>query len=85
MRAKIGEKHGVGKVSERAKTQEDYYARRQVAYFARPHREREEFAHRYADELAARLRDDGVIPFARLGEPARLEKDGLDPAWFATP
>lgn len=32
-------------------------------YFARPRAEREAFAHRYADELGARLTREGVIPF----------------------
>jgi len=37
------------------------------AYFRRPSRERESFAHQYADALGARLRESGVIPFGRLG------------------
>lgn len=32
-------------------------------YFSRPLREREDFAHRYADELGAKLRATGMIPF----------------------
>ena len=34
-------------------------------------------------EQAARLCDRGAIPLARLDEPVRLEKHGLDLAWFA--
>lgn len=34
------------------------------AYFARPRSEREAFAHRYADEVRARLEKFGVIPLA---------------------
>lgn len=71
----------LGKVSERAKDKADY-DRKQAEYFARPHREREEFAHRYAAEQATRLRDSGIIPFTRLDAPAALKKDGLDPVWF---
>jgi hypothetical protein len=69
------------KVSERARDEADY-ARRQAEYVARPRREREDFAHRYASELSARLREDGLIPYGRLVEAASMEKDGLDPAWF---
>lgn len=35
-------------------------------YFARPRVEREQFAHRYAEEMAARLRAEKTIPFAPL-------------------
>ncbi len=72
------------KITDLAADQADY-DRRRDAFFARPQREREEFAHRYADEQAARLRDEGVIPFARLDDPASLKRDGLDPAWFTAP
>lgn len=74
----------LGTVSERAKDREDY-VRKQVEYFARPQREREEFANRYADEQVRLLRDRGIIPFARRDEPDALKKDGLDPAWFTLP
>lgn len=69
------------KITDLAKDEADY-DRRRDAYFTRPHREREEFAHRYAAEQSARLRNEGVIPFERLDRPAALKKDGLDPAWF---
>ncbi len=69
------------KITDQAVDQADYDRRRDT-YFARPHREREEFAHRYAAEQATRLRDEGVIPFDRLDAPVGMEKDGLDPAWF---
>lgn len=36
------------------------------AYFVRPHREREQFANRYADQQAARLRNAGIFPFESL-------------------
>jgi hypothetical protein len=35
-------------------------------YFSRPRQEREAFAHRYADELGAKLRKFGIIPFGRI-------------------
>lgn len=70
-----------GKTTNLAKDQADY-DRRRDAYFARPPAEREAFAHRYAEEQARRLRNEGIFPFDRLDTPAALEKDGLDPAWF---
>lgn len=69
------------KITDQAKDQADYDRRRDI-YLARPHREREEFAHRYATEQARRLRDEGDIPFDRLDAPVDMEKDALDPAWF---
>lgn len=71
----------LSKISEPAQNETDY-DRRRDAYFARPKSEREAFAHRYADEQDRRLRAEGVIPFARLDDSERLEKDGLNPAWF---
>ena len=35
-------------------------------YFAKPSIEREQFAHRYADEMSAQLRKTGAIPFAPM-------------------
>jgi hypothetical protein len=69
------------KITDQAKDQADYHRRRD-ACFARPPRENEEFAHRYAEEQVHRLRNESVIPFYRLDAPAALKKDGLDPAWF---
>lgn len=37
-------------------------------YFSRPQSEREAFAHRYADDVAKRLRNEGAIPFEPLEE-----------------
>lgn len=70
------------KITDLAKDQADY-GRRHDAYFKRPNKEREEFAHRYAAKHAARLRENGVIPFGRLDHPAAHKNDRLDPAWFA--
>jgi hypothetical protein len=39
----------------------------QNAYFARAQRDREQFAHSYAEQHSERLRAAGVIPFATLG------------------
>lgn len=35
-------------------------------YFSRPKQEREAFAHRYADELAQKLKELGIIPFDQI-------------------
>jgi hypothetical protein len=51
-------------------------------YWAKSVREKEVFAHRYADEFGARLRRDGRLPFDRLAGPDRLRSQGLDPTWF---
>ena len=48
-------------------------------YFERPQSEREVFAHRYAEAVRDRLKNSGVIPFARMPVcPA----DGLNPEDF---
>ena len=39
----------------------------ETAYFARANLEREQFAHSYAEQYAARLRASGAIPFETLG------------------
>jgi hypothetical protein len=54
-------------------------------YFRRPAAERETFAHSYADELGARLRRSGAVPFERLFDPASLHRDGLQPRDFTAP
>lgn len=51
-------------------------------YWAKSSREKEAFAHRFADELGERLRHSGVFPFQRLADPGRLRSQGLDPRWF---
>jgi len=44
--------------------------------------EKEAFAHRYADELGARLKDAGEIPFERILVGESLGRDGLKRTWF---
>jgi hypothetical protein len=46
-------------------------------FWRKPSSERERFAHRYADELRARLEKNGVIPFRRMLSARRLEADDL--------
>ncbi|MFN7921381.1 MAG: hypothetical protein U0Q16_14865 [Bryobacteraceae bacterium] len=52
----------------------DRWLAQQDRYWQHPPREREEFAHRYADETRDRLRKAGHIPFARIES---WESDGL--------
>jgi hypothetical protein len=54
-------------------------------YFQRPSAEREAFAHRYAEEVGARLRRSGGIPFERRFDPDSLRRDGLQPRDFTDP
>ncbi len=51
-------------------------------YHQRPSKEKEDFAHRYADQQADRLRDLGVIPFDRIVDSDSLSRDGLRPSDF---
>lgn len=46
-------------------------------YWQRPQRERETFAHRYAETHGGRLTDAGRLPFDRLDDPERLRELGL--------
>jgi hypothetical protein len=60
----------------------DYATRGTGDYCNRPYREREDFAHRYATETIARLRESGLVPFPHRIDPEQLQQDGLEPAWF---
>ncbi len=55
---------------------------RGIDHWSRPHLEREDYAHRYADEFRARARRLGWIPFERRLNQHRLSRDGLHPKWF---
>ena len=46
-------------------------------FHSRPHREKEQFAHSYAERLAARLRAASAIPFDRQLDKDKLLKDHL--------
>ncbi len=52
------------------------------SYWQRPSREREVFAHGYADRVGATLRLEGRIPFARIDSKERLLALGLRPSDF---
>lgn len=58
------------------------YSRNQIGFDKKISREREVFAHRYADELRERLEQKKVIPFERILESRILERDGLDMSDF---
>ena len=51
-------------------------------FHARPAREKEAYAHRYAQKLRATLEKRGKIPFKRILNPHSLSRDGLSKAWF---
>lgn len=51
-------------------------------YFTKPIREKEDFAHRYAREVYESAAAEHRLPFDRLVDPDRLERRGLQPAWF---
>lgn len=69
------------KVQVPARAGGDWYAL-QEAYRSRPRSERESFAHRYAGELAERLRERGHLPFERILAPAKWAAEGLSLADF---
>lgn len=54
-------------------------------YDAKPTREKEFYAHRYADEFCAALTEKKQIPFAPKHDIKLIQEDGLDPMWFAAP
>lgn len=51
-------------------------------FFARPNVEREDAAHRYADNWAKKLRTNQTIPFSSI-LTLDLQAEGIDPSWFA--
>ncbi len=53
------------------------YSRNPTAFDRKIAREKEVFAHRYADELREALSQKKVIPFERILEPRSIETDGL--------
>jgi len=49
---------------------------------AKPKKDCEAFAHRYAVEAVQTLRKNGVIPFNRLFDESEMRRDGLNPTDF---
>ena len=60
----------------------DRWEERWDRYFQRPAVEREEYAHRYAVEAMQRLREQGLVPFARKIDVGALQAEGLRPEDF---
>jgi hypothetical protein len=52
------------------------------AFETKPTAMKEDFAHRYAIEVSARLRDDGQLPFALCWDDEGMEKAGIERRWF---
>jgi hypothetical protein len=55
----------------------DEYCKLLDRFHSRPNREREQFAHSYAQRIRQRLRSIQAIPFDRQLNPERLEGEGL--------
>jgi hypothetical protein len=51
-------------------------------YFSKSYRDREAFAHRYADEFRAKMIEKKKIPFKRILEKDSFIKDSLEMGWF---
>ena len=47
-----------------------------------PQKDKEDFAHRYADEMKKKLVDKKVFPFERIVDKEGMKRDGLNPDWF---
>ncbi len=52
------------------------------AFDGKPFQEREAFAHRYADDLKAGLTSKQSVPFERILDYKRMEREGLNRKWF---
>lgn len=62
----------------------DFIADRE-AYSNKPSKDKEIFAHNYADRMKESLSKQGIIPFDRVLDLEQLEKDGLDINDFILP
>jgi hypothetical protein len=69
-------------VRQRAAGNPNDLVRLQNAYFQRPHRERDAFAHRYAREFVEKWTRERRVPFERLVDKPRMKRQGLKLAWF---
>ena len=54
-------------------------------WYSRPSLEKEDYAHRYAAERFAAMRQAGAAPFAPEPDPAMRQAHGLNDPWFAAP
>lgn len=69
-------------VRQRAAGDPNAVPRLQDGYFKRPQREREDFAHRYAQEFVDKWTRERRLPFKRLVDKRRMKRQGLKLAWF---
>ena len=69
-------------VRQRAMDAPEEWTQLEDAYFSRPVREREDFAHRYAREFLERQVREGRLPFERCIDEVRMTQQKLDPTWF---
>lgn len=53
-------------------------------YGAKPGKDKEDFAHRYADEFRTLMKATGNFPFRQLRDPSKIKLAGLEPCWFAS-
>jgi len=53
------------------------------AFNSKPSKDKEDFAHKYADELSNDLRNRGLIPFPPVILHDLMRAEGIDPEWFA--
>jgi hypothetical protein len=55
-----------------------------VLYRAKPGKDKEVFAHRYADDFRALMKATGNFPFRQLRDPSKIRLAGMEPDWFAS-
>lgn len=53
-------------------------------YGAKPGKDKEDFAHRYADEFRGLMESTGHFPLRQLRDPSKIRLAGLEPDWFAS-
>ena len=51
-------------------------------YFKRSPKQKESFAHRYAEDLTKSLKRKKKLPFSRIVDVLRMQRFGLKPEWF---
>ena len=61
----------------------DDYERFWELYYAKPSRQKEVYAHRYADEFWREMEARQRLPFSPTYDPEIIRQDHLEPAWFA--
>lgn len=60
----------------------DYITSGDTEYSSKPERQKEDYAHRYADEFIEKMVAESKIPFERVFNEKSLSKDGLSKEWF---